>query len=91
MYFHVVTGMGLSQQPMNSPKLRRVIGLDWQQVYFDNETSTSTLAKNSKPIDLSQMSRLLRNHILPQRDVCQVLALETNGTVFTHKTLKAAK
>lgn len=72
---------------MNSPKLRRVIGLDWGQVFFDNETA---IMNNRSTVGLVQMSRLLRGHVLPQRDICHVLTLETNGSVFSNRILKQA-
>jgi len=81
--------LGISRQQLRSPKMRRVIGIDWRQAIFDNETAITTVASRSKA-SLEQMSRWLRGHILPQRDFCHVLALETSGAVFGHRVLKQA-
>ncbi|KAI2809838.1 hypothetical protein BLOT_000990, partial [Blomia tropicalis] len=86
-FIHLISGFGISRRQMNSPKLRRVIGLDWGQVFFDNETA---IMNNRSTVGLVQMSRLLRGHVLPQRDICHVLTLETNGSVFSNRILKQA-
>ncbi|OTF83176.1 hypothetical protein BLA29_001311, partial [Euroglyphus maynei] len=95
-YFHVVTGLGLTQRPFSSPKMRRIIGMDWHQVMFEQQVAA--ISKTNASLNQNQnasnsqitVARWLRQHITPNRDLCHVLALETNGSVFNHRALKQA-
>ena len=67
------------------------MGIDWKKVFFDNGAFANVSTKNTLPVNITEISCLLREQILPQRDICHVLALETNGTVFNHKVFKKIK
>ena len=98
-YFHVLTNIGLAQTTFSSAKMRHVIGIDWNQVYFD-QTNTKFAQQNGKNNNattktskqqIDHLSRWLRQHLSPKRDICHLLALETNGSVFNHLALKQDK
>lgn len=94
-YLHVITGIGLAQRSFSSSsKMNKVIGIDWQQVMLDNQlikSSSNATAMNQNEQKDSNINQWLRRHMLTHRDLCHVLALETNGSVFNNKALKQAK
>lgn len=74
--------------------MNRVIGIDWQQVMLDNQlikSSSNATAINQNEQNDNNISKWLRRHMLTYRDLCHVLALETNGTIFNNRALKQAK
>ena len=79
--------MGISRSSLKSNKFRPVIGIDSERTYFDNATLTRLTDKNLSQEELSQF---LHPHLLPHRDDCHFIALETNGTIFNHHILKQA-
>ncbi|UXI17666.1 Pancreatic lipase-related protein 1 [Sarcoptes scabiei] len=88
-YLHIITNGALVQHSISSLKMRRIIGFDWQQVMFDSPANNQFTSSNrSRNQSENQIRRRLRDYLVPRRDVCHVLALETNGTIFDHRVLK---
>ncbi|KPM09714.1 hypothetical protein QR98_0082580, partial [Sarcoptes scabiei] len=54
----------------------------------ESEIDFTTARNNFLNHSENQIRRRLRDYLVPRRDVCHVLALETNGTIFDHRVLK---
>jgi hypothetical protein len=65
---------------MRSKKARHVIGVDAERAFVSASGAADDVT-----------ARALRQSVSASRDLCHVLALETNGTVFRTKSLNSKK